>query len=300
MQPHVRAFVERVVTFTHLSRLRRHPAQRGRPVVEDQADQHRRRLRHADQRPGRMGARPRRAVGGAACSAALRQTLDSFVEIGLGYLSLDRPSGHAVGRRGPAHQDDPPARLVAHRRDLRVRRADDRAAPPRHPADERPAAAAARQGQHRARRRAQAGDDRRSPTTPSISAPAPAPPVARWCSRAPSKDCAAAARSPGGTSTTGPPLKPSVRTPSGALEVRGAGTHNLQDVDVDIPLGVLVVVTGVAGSGKSSLIDGSVVGPRRRGVGRPDARSRARGAATRRPTPGCSSRSARRSRRPTA
>jgi excinuclease UvrABC ATPase subunit len=55
-------------------------------------------------------------------------------------------------------------------------------------------------------------------------------------------------------------VKPSVRTPSGALEVRGASTHNLQDVDVDIPLGVLVVVTGVAGSGKSSLIQGSVTG----------------------------------------
>ena len=51
-----------------------------------------------------------------------------------------------------------------------------------------------------------------------------------------------------------------VRTPSGALEVRGASTHNLQDVDVDVPLGVLVVLTGVAGSGKSSLIHGSVSG----------------------------------------
>ena len=50
----------------HLSRLRRHPAQRGRPIVEDQGDQHRRRLRDADQRPRRVGARPRRAVGGAA------------------------------------------------------------------------------------------------------------------------------------------------------------------------------------------------------------------------------------------
>ncbi|GGB84780.1 ABC transporter [Knoellia flava TL1] len=55
-------------------------------------------------------------------------------------------------------------------------------------------------------------------------------------------------------------LKDEVRTPTGTLEVRGASTHNLRDVDVDIPLGVLVAVTGVAGSGKSSLIHGSVDG----------------------------------------
>ena len=55
-------------------------------------------------------------------------------------------------------------------------------------------------------------------------------------------------------------LKPSVRKPSGVMKVRGATTHNLKNVDVDIPLGVLVVVTGVAGSGKSSLIHGSVTG----------------------------------------
>src|SRR5207247_6786026 len=59
-------------------------------------------------------------------------------------------------------------------------------------------------------------------------------------------------------------LKETIRTPTGRLEIRGATAHNLRDVDVDIPLGVLVVVTGVAGSGKSSLVHGSI--PAREGV----------------------------------
>jgi excinuclease UvrABC ATPase subunit len=53
-------------------------------------------------------------------------------------------------------------------------------------------------------------------------------------------------------------LKPTVRAATGVLEIRGASTNNLQNVDVDIPLGVLCVITGVAGSGKSSLIHGSL------------------------------------------
>ena len=193
MQPHIRAFVERAVTFqtcpdcdgTRLSKEARSSKIEGKNIADVCS------MQISDL--AELGPGPRRAVGGAA--AHRPATPPRFVRGDRLGLPLARPAdGHAVGRRDAAHQDDPSARVVAHRRDLRVRRADGRIASPRHRADERPAAAAARQGQHRAGRGAQAGDDRRSPTTPSISAPAPAPPVARWCSREPSKGCGPATR----------------------------------------------------------------------------------------------------------
>ena len=88
--------------------------------------------------------------------------------------------------------------------------------------------------------------------------PEPGPVVARSASRATSKACGRAAPSRGDISTTERILKEALRTHDGVLEIRGAKTHNLRNVDVDIPLGILVVVTGVAGSGKSSLVHGSM------------------------------------------
>ena len=188
MQPHVRRFVERAVTFqtcpdcdgTRLTQEALSSKINGKNIadlcamqISDLADW----VRDLDE------------PSVAPLLAGLQHLLDSFAEIGLGYLSLDRPGGHAVRRRGPAHQDDPPPRLVAHRRHLRLRRADDRPAPARHRADEpRCCCSCATRAtpcssSSTSRRRS------RSPTTSSTSAPAPAPPAARSASRAPSTGC---------------------------------------------------------------------------------------------------------------
>jgi excinuclease UvrABC ATPase subunit len=189
--------------------------------------------------------------------AALGHTLDSFVEIGLGYLSLDRPSGTLSGGEAQRTKmirhlgssltdvtyvfDEPTIGLHPHdierMNDLLLRLRDkgntvlvvehepDTIAIADHVVDLGPGAGAA------------GGTVCFEGTVERL-----------WAS---------------GT-LTGRHLddraapKETVRTPTGTLEIRGASTHNLQDVDVDIPLGVLVVVTGVAGSGKSSLIDGSI------------------------------------------
>ena len=128
LQPHIRAFVERAVTFTacpECGGTRLSEAARSSRIGKDQ---HRRCLRDADQRPGRMGPRPRRAVGGAAAGDAA--TDPRLVRGDRARLPLARPAvGHAVGRRGAARQDSPP-RLLAHRRHLRLRRAHHGPAPP--------------------------------------------------------------------------------------------------------------------------------------------------------------------------
>ena len=193
LQPHIRAFVDRAVTFstcpdcggTRLSKEALSSKIKGKNIADVCA------MQTSDLAGWVRGLD---APSVAPLLAGLQHLLDSFAEIGLGYLSLDRPSGSVVRGRGAAHQDDPAPRIGAHRRHLRVRRADGRSASSRHPADERPAAAAARQRQHRARRGAQAGSDchrrpRRGPRARRRQRPA-----ARWCSKAPSLACAPAAR----------------------------------------------------------------------------------------------------------
>ena len=260
MQPHIRAFVDRAVTFTvcpDCGGTRLSEAARSSKIKRHQ---HRRRLRDADQRPRRVGARARRSRPSPRLLAALRHTLDSFVEIGLGYLSLDRPSGTLSG--GEAQRikmirhlgssltdvtyvfDEPTIGLHPHDiqrmnelllqlRDkgntvLVVEHKPETIAIADHVVDLGPGAGTA------------GGEVVFEGTVDGLQASSDTLTGRHLDDRA--------------------QLKPAVRTPSGALEVRGASTHNLQDVDVDIPLGVLVVVTGVAGSGKSSLVHGSVSG----------------------------------------
>ena len=200
LQPHVRAFVERVVTFT-ACRSAAAPGSTRRPGRRIQG------INIADACAMQITdlAEWIRGLDEPSVAPLLvaLEILDSFVEIGLGYLSLDRPSERFPAARRSG-QDDPPPRIVAHRRHLHLRRADDRAASARHPADERPVLQLRDKGNTvlvvgTSRRRL------RSPTTSSTSARAPAPRAARWSSRAPSNGCGPVTRSPGDTSTTAPP-----------------------------------------------------------------------------------------------
>ncbi len=257
MQPHIRAFVERAVTFTTCPECGGTRLNEARPFLADQGHQHRRRLRDADQRPGRVGPRPRRAVGGAAARHAAADP--RLVRGDRAGLPLARPAvGHAVGRRGTAHQDDPPPRLLAHRRHLRLRRAHHRACTPM---------TSQRMNDLLLRLRDKGNTVlvvEHKPETIAIAdhvvdlGPGAGTAGGTVCFEGTVEGLRASGTITGRHLDDRAALKETVRTPTGTLEIRGATAHNLRDVDVDIPLGVLVVVTGVAGSGKSSLVHGSI------------------------------------------
>ncbi|MCK6575353.1 excinuclease ABC subunit UvrA [Myxococcota bacterium] len=258
MQPHIRAFVERAVAFspcpdcggTRLSEAARSSKIAGKSIADACAMQ-------ISDLAEWVSALDAPSV--APLLASLRHTLDSFVEIGLGYLSLDRPSGSLSGGEAQRTKmirhlgssltdvtyifDEPTVGLHPHDiqrmnalllrlRDkgntvLVVEHKPEAIAIADHIVDLGPGAGTA------GGRIVYQGDvsGLRHADTPT-------------------------GRHLGDRAT----LKTNVRQPTGVFPIRGARAHNLQGVDVDIPLGVLVVVTGVAGSGKSSLIHGSVSG----------------------------------------
>jgi excinuclease UvrABC ATPase subunit len=199
------------------------------------------------------------APSAAPLLAALQHTLDSFTEIGLGYLSLDRASGTLSG--GEAQR----TRMIRHLGSslTDVTYVFDEPTVGMHPHDV----------QRMNRLLLQLRDKgntvlvvEHEPETIVIAdhvvdlGPGAGTAGGEVVFEGTVEELRAAGTLTGRHLDDRAALKPAVRRASEALEVRGASAHNLQSVDVDIPLGVLVVVTGVAGSGKSSLIQGSVSG----------------------------------------
>ncbi len=258
MQPHIRAFVDRAVTFTacpdcggtRLSQGARASKIKGINIadacsmqISDLAD----------------WVRGLGETSVAPLLAALQQSLDSFAEIGLGYLSLDRPSGTLSG--GEAQRVKMIRHLGSSLTDVTY--VFDEPTVGMHPHDIQRMNALLLQLRDK-------GNTvlvvEHKPETISIADHVVdlGPGAGSAGGEVVFEGTVDGLRSSG--TLTGrhlgyrASLKSSVRTPSGVLPVRGARAHNLRDVDVDLPLGVLVVVTGVAGSGKSSLIHGSVSG----------------------------------------
>jgi excinuclease UvrABC ATPase subunit len=258
LQPHVRAFVERAATFTtcpdcggtRLSEAARSSKINGISIADACAMQ-------ISDLAGWVGGLAEPSV--APLLASLGETLDSFVEIGLGYLSLDRPSGTLSG--GEAQRTKMIRHLGSSLTDVTY--VFDEPTVGLHPHDIQ------RMNDLLLRLRDKGNTVLVVEHKPEAIAIADhvvdlGPGAGRSGGEVMFEGTVDGLRASG--TITGrhlddrARLKASVRKPSGVLEVRGAGTHNLRDVDVDIPLGVLVVVTGVAGSGKSSLIHGSVAG----------------------------------------
>lgn len=258
MQPHIRAFVDRAITFqtcpdcggTRLSEEARSSKIEGLSIADVCA------MQISDLAEWVRGLDE---PSMAPLLKSLGETLDSFVEIGLGYLSLDRPAGTLSG--GEAQR----TKLIRHLGSslTDVTYVFDEPTIGLHPHD------IARMNDLLLQLRDKGNTVLVVEHKPEAIAIADhvvdlGPHAGTDGGEVVFEGTVDELRTSG--TLTGKHLddrasvKPSVRTASGVLEVRGAGTHNLRDVDVDIPLGVLTVVTGVAGSGKSSLIGGSVVG----------------------------------------
>jgi excinuclease UvrABC ATPase subunit len=258
MQPHVRRFVERAITFTTCpdcdgTRLSKEAlaskikgqniADLGRMQISDLAEW----MRGLDE------------PGVAPLVAGLQHLLDSFTEIGLGYLSLERPAGTLSG--GEAQRTKMIRHLGSSLTDVTY--VFDEPTIGLHPHDI----------ERMNRLLLQLRDKgntvlvvEHKPETIAIAdhvvdlGPGAGTAGGTICFEGTVEGLRGSDTITGHHLDDRAALKESVRTSSATLEVRGASTNNLQDVDVDIPLGVLCVITGVAGSGKSSLIHGSVAG----------------------------------------
>ena len=256
MQPHIRAFVERTVTFstcpecdgTRLSKEARSSKIKGKNIadvcsmqISDLADW----VRGLDE------------PSVAPLVAGLQHLLDSFAEIGLGYLSLDRPSGTLSG--GEAQR----TRMIRHLGSslTDVTYVFDEPTIGLHPHD------IERMNELLLQLRDKGNTVlvvEHKPETIAIAdhvvdlGPGAGTAGGTVCFEGTVEGLRASRTLTGRHLDDRASLKKTVRKPTGTLEIRGAATHNLRDVDVDIPLGVLVVVTGVAGSGKSSLVQGSI------------------------------------------
>ncbi|MBO0831722.1 MAG: excinuclease ABC subunit UvrA [Actinobacteria bacterium] len=259
LQPHVRAFVDRAATFsacpecdgTRLSEAARSSRIKGINIAEACA------MQISDLAEWVRGVDEPSV---APLLVTLQQTLDSFAEIGLGYLSLDRPSGTLSG--GEAQR----VKMIRHLGSsplTDITYVFDEPTAGMHPHDVQ------RINDLLLRLRDKGNTVlvvEHDPETIGIAdhivdlGPGAGAAGGTVCFEGTVEGLRASDALTGRHLDDRASVKASVRQPSGVFEVRGASTHNLQNVSVDIPLGVLVVVTGVAGSGKSSLIGGSVSG----------------------------------------
>ncbi|NJP66879.1 ATP-binding cassette domain-containing protein [Streptomyces spiramenti] len=262
LQPHIRAFVDRAVTFTdcpdcdgtRLSEGARGSRVAGINIAEACA------LQITDLA---AWVRALDEPSVAPLTTALADGLDAFAEIGLGYLSLDRPTGTLSG--GEAQRTKMVRHLGSSLTDVTY--VFDEPTIGLHPHDIQ------RMNNLLVRLRDKGNTVLVVEHKPEVIAiadhvvdlgPGAGSAGGTVCFEGPVERLRAAGTVTGRHLDDRAAPKAAVREPRGALEIRGADTHNLRHVDVDIPLGVLVVVTGVAGSGKSSLVHGSI--PAGRGV----------------------------------